>query len=155
MTDTRDMRRQIVLRELNQGALAGMPSEISEQGADLVLNALDSYDTWSAGKATARLARIAEAHVPETFPGGLVSGLCVECEQRYPCPTRVWATTERDPLATWDPADDDPELPACPASLLPKGEAPAERCVRCGPHSEHVTEWGVRWTDAPDGGEQS
>lgn len=54
-----------------------------------------------------RLGRIAAAHVPETLPGGLVTGLCVECEQRYPCPTYTWATTERDPLATWDPADDD------------------------------------------------
>jgi hypothetical protein len=61
-----------------------------------------------------RLARIAAAHVPETFPGGLVSGLCVECEQRYPCPTRVWASTERDPLATWDPADDDTDPEAQP-----------------------------------------
>ena len=54
-----------------------------------------------------RLARIAEAHVAEQLPGGLVSGLCVECEQRYPCPTRVWATTDRDVLATWDPEDDE------------------------------------------------
>jgi hypothetical protein len=105
MTD-HDMRREIVLRELNQGALAGMPSEISEQGADLVLAALDRYDGWAAGKAAARLARIAEAHSKHSGEGGLTDGLCVECGERDPCPTRVWASTERDPLATWDPADD-------------------------------------------------
>lgn len=42
-----DMRREIVLREINQGALAGMPSQISEQAADLVLAALDRYDEWA------------------------------------------------------------------------------------------------------------
>ena len=43
-----DMRRQVVLRELNQGALAGLGSEISEQAADLVLAALNRYDAWRA-----------------------------------------------------------------------------------------------------------
>jgi hypothetical protein len=102
-----DMRRQIVLREINQGALAGMPSEISEQAADLVLAALDRYDTWAAGKPAARLARIAEAHSKHVGNGGVTSGYCNECELPHPCPTRVWATTDRDPLATWDPADGD------------------------------------------------
>jgi len=110
MTD--DMRRQIVLREINQGALAGMPSEISEQAADLVLTALDRYDNWAAKGAvgpSARLACIAQAHTQDTASGGLTSGSCVECGHRFPCPTSVWATTDRDPLATWDPADDEPE----------------------------------------------
>ncbi len=40
----RDMRRQIVLREINQGALAGMQTAITEQAADLVVEALDRYD---------------------------------------------------------------------------------------------------------------
>ncbi|WP_239404661.1 hypothetical protein [Frankia sp. Cj3] len=40
----RDMRRQIVLRAINTGALAGMSSEISEYAADLVIDALDRYD---------------------------------------------------------------------------------------------------------------
>lgn len=109
MTTDHDMRREIVLRELNQGALAGMQSEISDRGADLVLAALDRYDAWAAGKADARLARIAEAHVQESGAGGTVGGYCVECGQRWGesgCPTRVWATSDRDPLATWDPADD-------------------------------------------------
>jgi hypothetical protein len=49
MTDTQrqDMRREIVLREINQGALAGMPSDITASAADLVLNALDAFDNWS------------------------------------------------------------------------------------------------------------
>lgn len=57
MTD--DMRREIVLRELNQGALAGLPSEISAQAADLVLAALDRYDTWAKDSSTE-----SEAHPP-------------------------------------------------------------------------------------------
>jgi hypothetical protein len=44
----RDMRREIVLREINQGALAGMQSQITEEAADLVLDALDRYDRWKA-----------------------------------------------------------------------------------------------------------
>jgi hypothetical protein len=43
-----EMRREIVLREINQGALAGMSSEITGQAADLVLNALNAYDAWKA-----------------------------------------------------------------------------------------------------------
>ncbi|MER6488769.1 hypothetical protein ABT264_35135 [Streptomyces virginiae] len=102
-----DMRRQIVLRELNQGALAGLQSTVSEQAADLVLAALDRYDQWAAAGPSARLARIAEGHSKNSAAGGMTSGYCNDCEQRWPCPTYVWATTQRDPLATWDPADDE------------------------------------------------
>lgn len=59
-----------------------------------------------ADDPTDRLARIAQAHSKETV-GGMTSGLCNECELPHPCPTYIWATTDRDPLATWDPADDD------------------------------------------------
>ena len=45
-----DMRREVVLRELNQGALAGMHSEVTEQAADLVLAALNRYDAWKAAR---------------------------------------------------------------------------------------------------------
>jgi len=62
-----------------------------------------------ADDPAARLARIAEAHQQETGPGGLTSGRCNECGEPSPCPTYTWATTNRDPLATWDPADDDTE----------------------------------------------
>lgn len=110
-TQTDDMRREIVLREINQGALAGMQSEISEQAADLVLTALDRYDTWAASNPAARLARIAEAHSKHEGAGGLTSGDCNECGYRWPCPTYTWATTDRDPLATWDPADDESGQP--------------------------------------------
>lgn len=58
-----------------------------------------------------RLKRIAQAHQAVTAAGGLTSGDCAECGHSWPCPTYVWATTDRDPLATWDPADDaDEEL---------------------------------------------
>lgn len=102
-----DMRREIVLREINQGALAGMQSEISEQAATDVLAALDRYDTWAAGKHAARLARIAEAHSKNVTSWGLTDGDCTECGRPHPCPTYVWATTDREALATWDPADDE------------------------------------------------
>lgn len=104
---TADMRREIILREINQGALAGFQSEITGQAADLVLAALDRYDTWVAGKPAARLARIAEAHSNHVGDGGLTSGDCNECGNPHPCPTWIWATSDRDPLATWDPADDE------------------------------------------------
>lgn len=105
-----DMRRQIVLREINQGALSGMHSEISEQAADLVLAALDRYDSWATAQAASpsnRLARIAEAHSKNQTSSGMTDGYCDECAHAWPCPTNVWATTDRDVLATWDPADDE------------------------------------------------
>jgi hypothetical protein len=55
-----------------------------------------------------RLARIAEAHSKYIGGGGLTDGDCNECGHPHPCPTFVWATTDRDPLATWDPVDDEP-----------------------------------------------
>jgi hypothetical protein len=45
-----DMRREVVLRELNQGALAGMSSDVSEHAADLVLAALNHFDEWRGGR---------------------------------------------------------------------------------------------------------
>jgi len=39
-----DLRIQVVLRELNQGALAGMDSQVSEQAARLIITALDDFD---------------------------------------------------------------------------------------------------------------
>ncbi len=39
-----DMRIEIVKRELNQGALAGFSSEVTDHAAHLVIAALDSYD---------------------------------------------------------------------------------------------------------------
>jgi hypothetical protein len=58
---------------------------------------------------TARLARIAAAHEQEQLGGGIVSGYCIECDRIWPCPTYVWASKDRDVLATWDPDDDDKE----------------------------------------------
>lgn len=39
-----DMRIEIVKREINQGALAGLGSEITDYAARLIVAALDSYD---------------------------------------------------------------------------------------------------------------
>jgi hypothetical protein len=97
-----------------------------------------------------RLARIAEAHRKEVGVGGTTSSFCNECGEIWGqsgCPTYVWATTDRDVLATWDPADDEPEPAPCSACLLPKGDAPVERCIVEGPHKQHVTAQGRRWTD--------
>jgi hypothetical protein len=57
--------------------------------------------------AMSRLSRIAEAHVPTKHEGGFSDSDCGECGYTHPCPTRVWATTARWPLATWDPTDDE------------------------------------------------
>ena len=62
----------------------------------------------------ARLSRIAQAHVKDVDENGGTHGVCVECyqvwnEEAGGCPTRVWATKDRDVLATWDPIDDEPE----------------------------------------------
>jgi hypothetical protein len=43
-TEHADMRVEIVKRELNQGALAGMNRSITDYAALLVIAALDSYD---------------------------------------------------------------------------------------------------------------
>jgi len=60
--------------------------------------------------AVDRLARIADAHVRAIFEGGLFDDVCMECHLPWPCPTYVWATTERSPtFDPWDPADDEPE----------------------------------------------
>lgn len=56
-----------------------------------------------------RLGRIADAHSKDEGPHGMTYGHCVECGLPWECPTYVWATTSRDALATWDPADDEPE----------------------------------------------
>lgn len=58
--------------------------------------------------AEGRLEEIASAHSKHVTAGGMTSGECNECGHRWPCPTNVWATTDRDPvLNTWDPADDE------------------------------------------------
>lgn len=100
---------------------------------------------------TDRLARIAQAHSKDHGPGGMTSGDCGECGWPWPCPTFTWATTDRDPTATWDPADDAPEYTPCPAGLLPTGNEPVERCIVEGPHEGHVTATGKRWAADDEG----
>lgn len=61
----------------------------------------------SLGSPEGRLTRIAEAHHKYVGPNGMTSGDCAECgQEKWPCPTYIWATTERDLLACWDPFDD-------------------------------------------------
>lgn len=62
---------------------------------------------------TSRLQRIAEAHQQHVDEHGGTSGYCTECDHAWPCPTWSWAATDRDALACWDPADDEPEC-YCP-----------------------------------------
>ena len=76
------------------------------------------------------MARIAEAHRKYVGDSGLTSGDCIECGEPWPCPTNVWATTDRDPMATWDPADDEPP-PAAPVTV------PCSRAVLKRPHLSH------------------
>lgn len=54
-----------------------------------------------------RLLRIAEAHSKNVDSAGGTWGDCAECGWSWPCPTNVWATTSRDVMAPWMPADDD------------------------------------------------
>lgn len=60
-----------------------------------------------ADDPAARIARIAEAHSKYVGAAGFTSGDCTECGHPHPCPTFVWATSDRDVLATWDPGDDE------------------------------------------------
>lgn len=108
---------------------------------------------WDGDQKTARLARIAGAHHKHVDAHGGTTGECVECGETWPCPTWTWAATDRNPDATWDPADDEPP-PACPAGLLPLGDGPVDRCIVEGPHKQHVTALGKRWTNPDDGSDQ-
>jgi hypothetical protein len=58
--------------------------------------------------AEGALAAIKEAHARETGPAGTVGDFCIECEQRWPCPTYAWANGERSVIDCWDPAADEP-----------------------------------------------
>lgn len=54
-----------------------------------------------------RLLRIAEAHSKSVDSAGGTWCDCAECGWNWPCPTNVWATTSRDVMAPWIPADDE------------------------------------------------
>lgn len=61
-----------------------------------------------ARSAADRLDKIASMHAKYTDAHGGTYGECTECGYRWPCPTYVWATQERDvALDPWDPADDE------------------------------------------------
>jgi hypothetical protein len=98
-----DMRIEVVKRELNQGALGGSGTAVTDYAARLIIAALNSFDQQPA----ARLARIAEAHHKHIDGHGGTDGMCHECGWHWPCPTWTWATEDRDPLACWNPRDDE------------------------------------------------
>lgn len=50
-TDHADMRIEVVKREINQGALAGFDTAITDYAARLVIAALDSYDQGALDRA--------------------------------------------------------------------------------------------------------
>lgn len=52
-----DLRIEVVRREINQGALAGLGSEISDYAAALVVAALDGVDKHLRDREVQRLAR--------------------------------------------------------------------------------------------------
>lgn len=85
---------------------------------------------WDEDRLAARLARIAGAHRKHVTEGGMTSGDCVECGETWPCPTFTWATEDRGPDATWDPADDEPAPPE-PATV------PCSWAVLKRPHLSH------------------
>lgn len=108
-------QQQVVLRNMMGGGVVVEPGDWivmvsrSEYGV-LRLNESASLFALMPNVALStpedRLSRIARAHVKSSYEGGTTDGLCVECGQFYPCPTYTWATSDRDPLSTWDPADD-------------------------------------------------
>ncbi len=54
-----------------------------------------------------RLYRIAYAHQKYFDGHGGTDGDCHECGHVWPCPTFVWATTDRSVLDPWNPMDDE------------------------------------------------
>ncbi|MEE4540968.1 hypothetical protein V2S66_03170 [Streptomyces sp. V4-01] len=134
---TADLHRLTAAIEANDNTTAG----IAVRAIQLMREAGEQRDA-----AAARLDRIAEAHVKHIDAHGGTTGDCVECGEQWPCPTNVWATTDRNPDATWDPADDDPP-PACPAGLMPLDGGPVDRCIVDGAHEQHVSALGKRWAD--------
>jgi hypothetical protein len=65
------MRIEVVKRELNQGALAGFDSTVTDFAARLVIAAIDSYDTAS---------RVREYH--RGFQEGFAACLKIERQRR-------------------------------------------------------------------------
>lgn len=66
-----DMRIEVVKREVNQGALAGHGSEITDYAAALIIAALDNYDTHREQRARAAERR-------------RLAGKVRELDERYP-----------------------------------------------------------------------
>ena len=113
--------QQLYLRTSDHGGVLVKPGdwiamvsrsayEVIRIGSDASL--FDLIPTVPLCTRAERLGRIAAAHKKDVDQNGGTHGVCVECYQHWDdkaggCPTRVWATTARDVLATWDPADDE------------------------------------------------
>lgn len=75
--------------------------------AHMVVTALNTLDrpARSTVRLAGRLDRIAKAHSRGVLGHGGYT--CDECHRHWPCPTYLWATTERDPvMSAWRPGDD-------------------------------------------------
>ena len=78
--DRADMRIEIVKRELKQGALSGLGSEVTDYAAGLVIAALDSYDQHVLAAERARIKRslsIAVLAALRSIPDGEIRNGCV------------------------------------------------------------------------------
>lgn len=49
-----------------------------------------------------RLARIAEAHHKNVDSHSGTFGECDECSWTWPCPTYIWATTDKKYMDSWE-----------------------------------------------------
>lgn len=101
--------------------------------------------------ACAARQRIADAHHKHVDGHGGTWGECNECGNGWPCPTYVWATTDRDPLATWDPADDVAAVPGDGEQAAPMAVGIVPNCGTC----DQLMEVGHRCPNAEGDGEQA
>ena len=104
----------VVLRDMMGGGVVVEPGDwlVMRSRTDFAVMRLhesaslfDLVPSTSLSTAEDRLSRIAEAHSKNQLAGGGTTGDCDECGYHWPCPTYVWATGDRSPLATWDPKD--------------------------------------------------
>jgi len=111
-----DSKQKVILRDMMGGGTAVEPGDwivMLSRTAFVVMRLHESASLFALmpetrlSTAEERLSRIAQAHSKNELAGGGTTGDCDECGYHWPCPTYVWATSDRDPLATWDPKDDE------------------------------------------------
>lgn len=79
LAKTADMRIEVVKRELNQGALAGFQSSVTDYAARLVVAALDSFD--AAALAAEHDRGVRDGKVLQTIFGSSLENLQAEFER--------------------------------------------------------------------------